>query len=164
MPAAEHPPDDFLPIGRLGKTYQLRGGLRFRPLGDAEERALPDLDEVFVEGLGLTTLSEVRRHGRRLIVYLGGVHRIEHAKELVNARVFAAAAQLPEVLLLPTAGAPVRLNGVVIGEVLEVRRGPQDLVVADVAGREVLLPLGAPYLDWRESTLELTDPPEGLLP
>jgi ribosomal 30S subunit maturation factor RimM len=157
------PPEGYLPLGTLGRASGLRGELRLLPLGEAEAAALGELAELWVEGLGHTELERLRRQGRRWIVQLTGVRRRERAEGLVGARVFGPAEALPSPQG-PQPGAPVERNGEAIGSVVEVRRGPQDLVAVTISGVETLLPLAAPYVRWEDGALVLIDPPEGLLP
>lgn len=166
-PVPPEVPAGWLRIGRLGRTFQLEGGLRFWPAGEAEAEAIGTLDRVFVEGLGESGVLRVRPKGREWILYLDRVRRPERARHLVNADVWADPAELP---LPPDAygesllGVPLLVDGVPWGEVVEVLRGAQDRVRVRGPRGEALLPLAAPYLQQVGDALRLDDPPAGLLP
>lgn len=164
------------------------------PLGAAEAAALEALAAatppplLFVEGAGALRLRELRPHGSGWVLFLGGVRRLERARELVHARLYAAPEALPappegRAYLDALLGAPLRWaaggptpSGPApggedpIGEVVEVRPGAQDLLVVAAFGadgrpdgREWLLPLQAPYVRFDGERVWLDDPPAGLL-
>lgn len=164
----DQPPADHLRIGRLGKTFGLEGGLRFHPLGEAEAGALTSLRTLFVIGLGEVALERVRPHGGGLVIHLEGVRRVEQAKALVNADVYAARHALPAPAQHPYTdallGSPVSLDGRPYGRVVDLLpAGPQALLVVDSGDGEVLVPSQAPYVRYDEGGVALVDPPEGLL-
>ncbi len=164
------PPEDYVLLGTLGRTFQLAGGLRFYPLGDAEEAAIAQLGRVFIAGFGERKLARVRPVGSQLVVYFVGEETPERAQALVNADVYAAASVLPETetpyleLLL---GLPVLLNGEPLGDVVEVipagNELAQDVLVVETTSGEVLIPLQADYVGISAEGVTLTEPPEGLL-
>lgn len=163
------PPEDHVLIGRLGKTFQLEGGLRFYPLGDTEAKAVAQLKSIFVEGRGMTPIKRVRAVGDQIVLYLAGVITVEAAKLLVNREVYAPTDDLPEPeegafyveLLL---GLPVLVDGEPFGEVIDlIEAGGQDLLVVEADEEEILIPLQADYVTITEETVTITDPPEGLL-
>lgn len=163
-------PDTHVLLGTLGRTFQLEGGLRFYPLGDAEEVSIKALKRVFIEGFGERAVARVRPVGAQFVVYLVGHDNPQSAQALVNAGVYAARDALPETpapyleLLLEL---PVFVGGERFGEVLEVVPAGsdigQDLLVVGTSEREVLVPLQADYVSVTEAGVVLTDPPEGLL-
>ena len=163
-------PDGYVLLGTLGRTFQIKGGLRFYALGDAEEAAIRELRHVFIENFGERTLSRVRPVGSQLVVYFVGVGDPQQAQALVNADVYAAREALPETpahyldLLLEL---PVVVDGEPFGEVVEVIPAGndigQDILIVEAEGREVLIPLQADYVSVTEAGITLTDLPEGLL-
>jgi 16S rRNA processing protein RimM len=163
-------PEGYVLLGTLGRTFQLEGGLRFYPLGDAEGAALQKLERVFIENFGERVVARVRPVGAQLVVYFVGESTPERAQALVNAGVYADRAALPDVeahyleLLLEK---PVLLNGETLGEVLEVIPAGsdlgQDVLVVETATGEVLIPLQADYVSVTDEAITLTEPPEGLL-
>lgn len=175
------PPSHYHYLGKLGRTYQLAGGLRFYPAGELEADALLELDRVFVAGLGPTRIRDVRVHGGDLLVYLGRVNSREQAQRWVNAGVYADPAALPEpadagfyvddlvglpVARLGTAGtaAPGNEAGEHLGEVSDlISTAGNDLLVVDGPRGRILLPLQAPYVEVDETGVRVIDPPEGLL-
>lgn len=163
-------PDDYVLLGTLGRTFQLEGGLRFYPLGDAEEAAITELGRVFLEGFGERALARVRPVGSQLVLYFVGVSTPPQAQVLVNADVYAAKDVLPETpayyldLLLDL---PVTVDGELFGEVVEVIPAGtaigQDVLVIAASNNEVLIPLQADYVAITEAGITLTKPPAGLL-
>lgn len=168
-PSPDRPPEGYLRIGRLGRAVGLEGGLRFQPLGRGEAAALRGLEQVFVEGLGMDRLRGVRTQGRHMVMFLARVRRVEQARPLVHATVWAPRAALPEAPAAPyrdeLVGARVTLDGAPYGVVRDVlEAGPQELlVVAADGGGEALVPLRAPYVELGPDGVALVDPPEGLL-
>ncbi len=171
-PTASSAPPEYTAIGRLGRAFQLEGGLHFRSLGPAEESVLESVEAVFVIGLGRVRLREVRWLGGAPVVYLTGVRDRDAARALTNAEVFAATAAVhaarradPESRLEhELIGAEVLLEGVRIGVVAEVQLGGNnELLVVETARGAVLLPLTAPYVQRSEGRVLLVDPPAGLL-
>ena len=163
------PPDDYILIGKLGKTFQLEGGLRFYALGAREAEAIEALERIFVTGLGERPLTKVRQLGKQQVVYLAGVSSVHAAKTLVNREVYAPKDALPalsegEYYLDALIGLPVVLAGEVIGEVVAVSEAAgHGLITVERGGEELLLPLEADYVRLGEEGVVLEDPPEGLL-
>ena len=162
-------PEDAVLIGRLGRTFQLHGGLRFYGLGPAEGEAVRKLSRVFVEGLGFRRLERVRSVGAQTVVYLSDVRVIEAAKPLVNHEVYALRDELPDAgeadfyidLIL---GLPVTLEGEPFGKVVEVlSAGGQELLVIEAEGGEHMVPLRADYVKLGAEGVEIQGAPEGLL-
>jgi 16S rRNA processing protein RimM len=162
------PPDDHVFLGRLGKTFGLEGGIRFRAAGEAEEAALKELESVFIAGLGEKRLKELRAVSGQPVVYLAGVLGVESAKALVNLEVFAPRESLPEpeegeFYLDDLIGLPVTVDGAPFGEVKDVLdAGMQDVLVVEHDEREFLVPLQADYVDLEEDAVSIVAPPEGL--
>jgi 16S rRNA processing protein RimM len=164
-PAAE----ELTELGVLGKAFQLAGGLRFYPAGEAEAEALLGLREVVLEGVGPVSVRDVREVGGGLILYLTRALTREAARGLVNRRVYGPASALPapaedDILVDELPGLPVLLDGQPYGEVADVlEAGAQDILIVRHAGREVMVPLQAPYVVVTDEDVRLEDVPAGLL-
>lgn len=186
------PPSGYVRIGRLGRSFQLSGGVRLHldnpdllatpadddidtverdPAGDA---LLDALGRLFVPGLGDTRLRDHESVSGSTIVYLEGVRDRTIARNLVNAEVWADLSDVPatvvEELTAPTeeeslVGLDVRVDGDLIGTVGTAHLGGSNdyVEVALATGGAVLLPLAAPYVTVSEAGIEVTDPPPGLL-
>jgi 16S rRNA processing protein RimM len=128
-------PDNHVQLGRLGKTFQLQGGLRFYGLGEAEEEAIFALKRVFLRGLGESDIRDVREMAGHIIVYFTRALTVEAAKQLVNLEVYAAKDALPEseddnLYLDELIGLNVWLDDKPFGTVKEIQdAGLQDLLV-----------------------------------
>jgi 16S rRNA processing protein RimM len=151
-------PEGYIPIGRLGKTYQLKGGLRFYSEGD--EELIFDLERLFIEGLGETDLREVRQVGPDVVVYLTRALSVEAAKPLVNRLVYA---EVSSESLHAYIGLPVLFEGQAWGHVIEIQAGLQDLMIIEVKSREIMVPLEAPYVRLTPDAIYLENVPDGLL-
>ena len=174
MPTVRHEaPPEFHYLGKLGRAYQLEGGVRFYPAGALEADALDTLDEVFVEGLGPSRIREVRVQGGVPVLYLARVRTREQARAVVNAGVYADPASLPEpddaIYVDDLIGLPIALHRgedppAPLGDVSDVlsTAGHDVLVVRGPQG-EHLIPLDAPYVEIAADGVLLVDPPEGLL-
>ena len=163
------PPAGFIQLGTLGKTFQLEGGLRFYPLGDAEADAVLGLAKVWLTGVGEVDVRRVRPAGRHIILYLTRALDREAAQRYVNKDLYAAADVLPEpeegdLYVDELIGSAVFLEGQPYGTVKEVlEAGLQDLLVIRTSTGEVLVPLQAPYVEVTDDGVYLEDIPEGLL-
>lgn len=162
-------PDNYVQLGRLGKTFQLRGGLRFYGLGEAEEEVLFSLKRVFLRGIGETDIRDVREVGGGIVVYLTKALTVEAAKLLTNLEVYAPKDALPKteddnLYLDEIIGLNVYLDGELFGKVKQIQdAGLQDLLVIKTQKGEVVLPFPAPYVRIEEDGVWLGDVPEGLL-
>ena len=169
MSETKSPPDDYVLLGQLGRTFQLAGGLRFYPMGDAEALAIANLKRVFIDDIGESDLREVRQMGSGIILYFTRALSVEAAKALVNHEIYAPAAALPEVTaddfyLDELLELPVFLEGKPFGTVFEVlEAGFQYIIVVQTAEQEVMLPYPAPYVRLEAGGIYLEDIPEGLL-
>ena len=158
-------------LGTLGKTFQLKGGLRFYALGDAEAEAILSADNVFIEGVGASDVREAKELGQGIIVYLTAALSVEKAKTLVNRAVYAAPDALPEpeddtiyIYIDALIEQPVFLDGEPFGEVLEVLDADmQDVLKIRAGTLEVMVPLQAPYVEITDDGVYLRDVPQGLL-
>jgi 16S rRNA processing protein RimM len=161
------PPEGYTELGRLGKTFQLSGGVRFYPLGEAEAQAMLQLQQVFLSEAGLSDIRQVRDLGGTIIVYFTRALTVEAAKPLVNQLVYAPQEALPRndtPYVDALIGVSVFLEGALIGEVIAVIDASlQDVLVIETASGEVMVPLQAPYVAVAEDGVYLSDVPEGLV-
>lgn len=173
-PTARTAPAGYVRLGRIGKPFQLEGGIRFQPDADAAEEAARVAAEVFVTGIGVVRVRRARDVSGTLVLYLESVRDRDAAQALVHAEVWANEAELradiAEALALaaegePLAGVVVRLGGARVGQVsASFLGGANDLVEVRLdAGGTVLIPLAAPYVRLGNDGIDLVEPPAGLL-
>ncbi len=95
-PTATTPPPSHRYVGRLGRAYQLEGGIHLR-LEDAGraatvkaalETTLQSGGELFVVGYGAATLREVRFQGSVPVLYLRGVRDRDAARALTGSELY----------------------------------------------------------------------------
>jgi ribosomal 30S subunit maturation factor RimM len=171
-PTALTPPAGYVALGRLGRSFQLEGGMRLHAAGEAEGDALTSLERVFVVGHGEALVRDIRWIGGGPVLYLEGVRDRDAARLLTHAAVYgpgaavvvARSAHPGEQRALEMVGAVVTMAGREVGTVVGVDRGgPQDLARIQTRRGEALVPLDAPYVRWTGDRLEIVDAPEGLL-
>jgi len=189
-PTANQPPPGHLPLGTLGRTFQLEGALRWRaPAGLAADDGSPDdllaravaaAKSLYVTGLGTVRVRAVRfNRAAGTLLLLEGVRDRTAAQRLVNAAVWLDPGSLPprladelaSALAAPSAeealvGLPVHVGDERVGTVESAELGGPNAVavVALAAGGRCLLPLAAPYVTVTPApTIVVTDPPPGLL-
>lgn len=165
------PPENWLYLGKLGKTFALKGGLYFYAAGEAEGEALYSLQaaqqQVFISGLGKRQLKEVQARAKGHILFLAGVQHIDYARPLVNASIYANPDYLPRddslFYLDELIDLPVFRDGQAFGVVIEViEASQQDVLVIQVAEHTHMLPLQADYVTVDEAAVYIDDAPEGL--
>jgi 16S rRNA processing protein RimM len=154
-------PENYQLIGTLGKTYQLKGGLRF--YAEVDDDVVLGLEQVFVEGIGKTEVRSIQQLGQHLIIYLTYALDKESAQTLVNRRVYVHADVLPADQTLELIGMPVFLEGEAFGHAVDIDKGLQDLLVVEARAKEFLIPLEAPYVHIKENGIYLENVPKGLL-
>lgn len=176
-PVDDRPPDGWVRLARLGRTFQVRGALRAEPNGPSAVAALRRLaaanGPVWLDGLGPSRLREARLVGSGLVLAFQGTYDPERARALTHAHVWADPAALPEpdperddadaVDVARLEGAAVTLDGAPYGRVAYVVLGAQDLLAIQGPDGEKLVPWAAPYVAWDGATVDLVDPPAGLL-
>ncbi len=190
-PAAKKEPSGHLPVGDLGRTFQLEGALRWHVPAALEAKGVPGSQSLAARvvaaagSLFVTGLGEARVRGLRYqksgapLLLLEGVRDRTTAQRLVNAEVWLnpdllppeLAAEVEEALAEPNEeealiGLEVRLADVRIGTVKDADlSGPNAVVVVALeSGGTCMVPLAAPYVDvTQEPAIVLTDPPPGLL-
>lgn len=177
-PAFTTPPDAYVRVGRLGKSFKLDGGVRLLVEAELDEEELDTLldskPRMFVAGLGETRLRGADTRTGALVVLFEGVRDRTAARALVNAAVWVNGDDLPESILeavtAPTteeslAGLPVMVAGERWGEVVSANlNGVNPLVeVRSASGAVSLVSLAAPYVEITDDALVLSSPPAGLL-
>lgn len=140
-PTAVKAPEEFVKLGRLGRTFQLEGALRVL-LDEAVSyegedgsapvavRAIEASGQLFVSGLGSVRVRQLYENGGALLLKLEGVRERNAAQALVNSSLWVDPARLPPELAEELAGEveagtseerligqPVLLNGSPVGEV-----------------------------------------------
>ncbi len=140
-------------IGRIGKSYGMDGGLKFRG-----EAVVFDLEKVYLEGLGYRAIEEAHELNNEIVLYLTGVQNRQEAERLAGLRVYADQDDLPrleegEYYYFELIGRPVFVDGKPFGEVTDVQDGPQDLLIIKAKGTSLraqsktyMVPLQAPYV------------------
>jgi len=169
MTDPSRPPSGHRPVARIGRSHGLEGAMRVHPVGDADAEALQAAPSVWIEGLGEARVVSFGPHGREFLLRVDRVRRVETAKQLVHATVWAPPlASAPEGAddagLTALIGLPVRLSGRTIGEVVAVE-GPalQPLLRMRGPAGETFLPAAAPYVRTGPDGVDVVDPPPGLL-
>lgn len=173
-PTARTPPTGFVLLGRIGKPFQLVGGMRFQAVTEVANEAALGAAELFVTGIGLVRVRQARDVAGTPVLYLEGVRDREAAQAAVHAEVWADPRSLAPAVREdlaaaaagdPLAGVVVQLDGRRVGEVVESFLGGANDVVEVLldAGGTVLLPLAAPYVRLEDDGIHLDDPPVGLL-
>lgn len=168
------PPDGYVHIGRLGKSFKVAGGVRLWLDAEAVVDRLEDFDRLYVAGLGETRIRAHETVSGALIIHLEGVRDRTVARSLVNAEVWADTTGLEQATidLLDEpedeeliVGLAVSLTGKRVGEVIEahLEGANQYVEVLLDDGSHVLLPLAAPYVVLSASGVDLVDPPADLL-
>ncbi|WP_299429170.1 ribosome maturation factor RimM [uncultured Meiothermus sp.] len=140
-------------IGRIGKSYGMDGGLKFRG-----ETVVFDLDRVYLEGLGYRVIEEIEQQNNEIVLYLSSVQNRQEAERLAGLRVYADQDDLPvleegEYYYFELIGRPVFVDGEPFGEVVGVEDGVQDLLIIKARGNSLraqsktyMVPFQAPYV------------------
>ena len=97
-------PEHYRYLGRLGKTYQLKGGLRL--YSDMSDEVLFRLERIFIENVGESDVREIKEVGKEIIIYLTHALSVEQAQRLVNKNLYVHSEFLskevaPDVIGLP---------------------------------------------------------------
>lgn len=160
-----NPPKDYLYLGKLGKTFQLAGGLRFYAVASAEADAIFELDEVYIEDTGKTNIREIKELGKNTIIYFSRAFDIDTAKKLVNKGIYAPAELFEDELdfVNNLKKLKVFLNGQEFGKIKEITNSKNPILVIEHKNNEILIPLDAPFVEIKESGIYLNDLPEGLI-
>lgn len=149
-------------IGRLGKAYNLEGGLKFRG-----EAVVFELDKVYLEGLGYRAIEDVEELNGEIVLYLVGLHTRGEAERMAGVRVFADRDDLPrleegEYYFFELIGRTVFVDSKPFGEVVEIEDGVQDVLVIKPTGSSLraqsktyMVPLQAPYVSIKEDGIHV---------
>ena len=91
-----HPPEGWVRLGRLGRTFRVQGDLRVHTAGPAADAALLELarrdEPVWLSGVGPTRLRGARRVGAGVVAAFQGVYTPERASGLVLQEIWCPAA------------------------------------------------------------------------
>lgn len=143
--------------------------MRVHPTDDGGAETLQAATSVWIDGLGETSVASFGPHGREFLLRVDRVRRVETAKQLVHATVWAepvtpSPSDTNEVDLAALIGRPVRVDGRTIGEVVGVEGAAlQPLLRIRGPGGETFLPAAAPYVRAGPDGVDVVDPPPGLL-
>lgn len=167
----EAPPAGWVRLGRLGRPFQLHGALHLQSRGPAVDNVVRELAqagaEVWLSGLGKIRLRDARRARGGVAVSFQGVHTPERAREHVHRELWAEPDAVRDeddgVGVEFLDGAEVRVDGEPYGRVAEVVLGAQDLLVVEGPDGRRWVPWGAPYVTWDGTSVDIVDPPGGLL-
>ncbi|MEZ4606665.1 MAG: ribosome maturation factor RimM [Deinococcales bacterium] len=160
--------EDYVYLGRLGKTFGLKGAIRFHGIAEAETEAVYKLDKVYLSDLGERQILAVEAKGSSPVIFFAGAEHIDYAKALVGKKVYTARDTLPEIkddsfYLEEIIGLAVKLDGQDFGEIDDIiDASAQDLVVILYQNQEYLVPLQADYVELTDEALLISNPPEGL--
>ncbi len=151
-------------LGKLGKAFGLKGGLRFYAVGEIEARAIFKLKEVFITNFGKVVLQSVESKGSHTILFLAGVKTIDDVKLLANEKVYALVDKLPQLEEGDYYDAflkkPVLVDGKEFGEITDlISFGKQGILVIN---DEYIIPLKADYVTFKDQAIHVNNPPKGL--
>ena len=158
-------PDDLIQIGTLTAPHGLHGAVKLRAIGQPD--ALLELRRIYIPNKGWLGVKQVALHDVIPVLMLAGVNTREDALALHSLDVYAekAAVRLePDTFYYhDLIGRPVIApDGSSLGVVQSmIDTGAQDILVVLHAGREVLVPLQAPYVRILENAVEI-EPVTGL--
>jgi 16S rRNA processing protein RimM len=140
-------------IARIGKPHGIRGEVTVQVLTDApEDRFIPGavLDVEGIKGVSQLTIESARWNKQILLLAFEEIADRNEAETLRGGRLMinpveAGAAENPdEFFEHELKGLRIIDKGADIGEITGLRTGAaQDLLVADIEGREVLIPFVA---------------------
>ncbi len=177
-PVLVEPPDGYVRVGRLGRSFKLDGGVRLHVEAALTEEELDALLEarprLFVAGLGETRLRSADTRTGSPVILIEGVRDRTAARAVVNAAVWVRAEDTPdEALAAMTApaaedvltGLPVVVDGNAFGTVTAAHLNDVNpfVEVRSVQGHVSLVSLLAPYIEVTADALVISSPPEGLL-
>lgn len=162
-------PKEYYTLGKLGKTFGLKGGLRFYSLGEAEAEAIFTVKEIFITSLGTRNLKGVEAKGAYTVLFISGVEDVSVAKALTNEKIYALSSYLPRSnnLLLQKGfyfndviEKPVWVNGTEFGQVTDyLSYGKQNVLVVNYRH---IIPIKADYVTCTKEKISIDDPPQGL--
>lgn len=167
LPDNEDVPEGYIYLGKFGRTFGLKGGLRFYPVGETEANIIAEVEDVYITSLGMRKLKFVNEKGPHLLVFIAGIKHLDYAKPITNQRLYAKEEDLPDFdnsfYVDKLIGSPVFLNDESFGEVKEAMdANGQELLVIETEEKDYMVPLAASYVAFKEDGVYITDPPEGL--
>ncbi|MEY3362318.1 MAG: hypothetical protein RL531_2037 [Actinomycetota bacterium] len=154
---------DRLEVGRIGRAHGLHGEIAFTLTSDVTERVSPG--SVLHVGDRPLTVTASRPHQGRWLVRFAEISDRTAAEALRGEVVTASPIEGADDVLWvhELVGARVLdATGADLGPIVAVEANPaSDLLVIEIAGREVLVP--SVFVTERRDGLIVIDPPEGLL-
>jgi len=167
IPDNNEVPEGYIYLGKFGRTFGLKGGLRFYPVGETEANIISEIEDVYITSLGMRKLKFVNPKGPHLLIFIAGIKHLDYAKPIINEKLYVKEEQLPEVensfYVDKLVGAIVYIDNESFGEVKEViAAGAQELLVIETEEKDHMLPLSANYVSFKDDGIYITNPPEGL--
>ncbi len=167
IPEDDDIPEGYVYIGKFGRTFGLKGGLRFYAVGETEANIIADVEDVYVTSLGTRKLKFVNEKGPHLLVFIAGIKHVDYAKPVTNQRLYVKEEHLPNVensfYVDKLLGSAVFLNNESFGEVKEVMdAGAQELLVIETEEKDYMVPIAATYVSFKDDGIYIDNPPEGL--
>lgn len=158
--------EDLILIGTIVAPQGLDGSVRLQPIGEPDQ--LLELKRVNLQNHGWMRVKSIRLHNRNIIVLrLAGIITLETAEGLRGLELRAEKSELRleagtyyyhDLIGLPV-NAP---DGLELGRVRDlIDSGAHDILVIEHRGRDVLVPLQAPYVRVMADHLEI-EPIPGL--
>ena len=160
-------PEGYIYLGKFGRTFGLKGGLRFYPVGETEANIIAEIEDVYITSLGERKLKFVNEKGPHLLIFIAGIKHLDYAKPIINEKLYAKEEYLPEVdnsfYVDKLIGSSVFLEGAAFGTVKEmIDAGAQELLVIETEEKDHMVPLGASYVSFQDDGIYIVNPPEGL--
>ncbi len=158
-------PADLISIGHFTQPFGKDGAMKLRNSGDPSH--LRGLKKVWLESLGFVAVRKLEVFNEVVILKIAGFTQRHLTDELRGLEVYAekSAIQLPEGVHFyhDLIGLPVvSPDGSSLGVVKSMMdTGSADILVVKYQGREVLVPLQAPYVQLLEGKIEI-EPITGL--
>jgi 16S rRNA processing protein RimM len=158
-------PDDLIQIGTFTAPHGLHGAIKLRAIGQPD--ALLELRRIYIPNKGWLGVKQIVLHDVIPVLMVAGVNSRADALTLHSLEVYA---EKNKVHLEPDTfyyhdligRAVVAPDGSSLGVVQSmIDTGVQDILVVRHNGREVLVPLQAPYVRVLEDSLEI-EPISGL--
>ena len=156
---------DLISIGVLTQAFGRDGAMKLRSSGDVAH--LTSIKKVWCEALGWLTVRKTDIHNEVLLLKFADVVRREDTDHLRGLELFVpkSAVRLPkgsyfyhDLIGLPVV-APDGSSLGVLKSIMDA--GTADILVVSYAGKEVLVPLQAPYVRILGDTIEI-EPISGL--
>lgn len=151
------PPADLVELGRVAGAHGVRGWLKIRPHGRADECALLAMAEAWIQAPDwrCVELAEARPHADLLLLRIAGCDSREQAEQLKGSAIAASRACFPEsapgeYYWIDLVGCEViGQEGAILGQVIAVEDfgAPHPVLrVGGADGESLLIPFVAPVI------------------